>query len=220
MHKYADDVKDAGGSPGDPRRLELVRSLHALARTGLHFCRDEYDRERYEQIEAIAAELLAGGPGAAALLEEWRRESGYVTPKVEVRGAVFRPADGRVLLVRETSEGHWTLPGGWADVGDSPSAAVRREIEQEAGFRTRVTKLAALYDRNLHGHPASLHHSWKAFFLCATEGGEPRGSYETDAVGFFDPQALPPLSSGRCTPAQVLRMRQHWLDPGMATDFD
>ena len=204
------------------RRLELFRSLHALSRTGLHFCRDEYDRERYEQIERIAAELLAAGAGLAAgeLRHDWACETGYVTPKIEVRGAVFRAVDGKVLLVREAAEGLWTLPGGWADVNDSPSGAVRREIEQEAGFRTRVLKLAALYDRNAHGHTPSVFHSWKAFFVCEIEGGAARGSYETDAVEFFDPQALPPMSLGRCTAQQVLRMRQHWLEPDVPTDFD
>ncbi len=204
------------------RSLELFRSLQAMSRTGLHFCKDEYDRERYEAIERIAAELLATGTGANAgdLITEWSRDGGYVTPKVEVRGAVFRPEDGKVLLVRETLDGLWTLPGGWADVNDSPSGAVSREIEQEAGFRVRVIKLAALYDRNQHGHPPSMQHSWKAFFLCEVEGGEARGSYETDAVEFFDPDALPQMSIGRCTPQQVLRMRQHFLRPEIATDFD
>jgi ADP-ribose pyrophosphatase YjhB (NUDIX family) len=203
-------------------RLEHFRSLQALSRTGLHFCKDEYDRQRYEAIERIASELLAAGAGAdpAELRAEWSREGGYVTPKVEVRGAVFRPADGKVLLVRETADGLWTLPGGWADVNDSPSGAVRKEIEQESGFRVRVVKLAALYDRNAHGHTPSLHHSWKAFFLCEIEGGEARGSYETDGVEFFDPDDLPPMSIGRCTPQQIMRMRQHFLRPAIATDFD
>jgi ADP-ribose pyrophosphatase YjhB (NUDIX family) len=221
VHNYAELV-NSGGRVSHDRRLELCRSLQAYARTGLHFCRDEYDRERYEEIERIAAELLSidAGLDGAALQAAWAAESGYVTPKVEVRGAVFRPGDGHVLLVRETHDGLWTLPGGWADVNDSPSGAVRKEIEQESGFRVRVVRLAALYDRNLHGHPPSVHHSWKAFFLCEIEGGEARGSYETDAVGFFDPDALPPMSLGRSTPRQVQRMRQHWLEPGMATDFD
>lgn len=202
--------------------LEKLRSLQALSRTGLHFCKDQYDRDRYEAIERIAAELLAAGAGVSAdeLIAEWSRDGGYVTPKVEVRGAVFRPADGKVLLVRETADGLWTLPGGWADVNDSPSGAVRKEIEQEAGFRVRVTKLAALYDRNQHAHTLSMHHSWKAFFLCEIEGGEARGSYETDGVDFFDPEDLPPMSVGRCTPRQVLRMRQHFLRPEIPTDFD
>jgi ADP-ribose pyrophosphatase YjhB (NUDIX family) len=206
------------------RRLEMLRRLQALARTGLHFCKEEYDRERYAEIERIAAELLGAATQAdpAELLATWAREDGYVTPKAEVRGAVFRPDDGKVLLVRETADGLWTLPGGWADVNDSPAGAVVKEIEQEAGFRVRVTKLAALYDRNnpQHGHAPSAHHGWKAFFLCEIEGGEARGSYETDAVEFFDVNDLPPMSLGRCTPGQVRRMQQHWQRPEIPTDFD
>jgi ADP-ribose pyrophosphatase YjhB (NUDIX family) len=202
------------------RSLDLVRRLQALARTGLHFCGNEYDRERYEEIERISAQLL-GGPSpeaCAALLEQWRGETGYVTPKVEVRGAVFR--DGKVLLVRESADGRWTLPGGWADVNESPSQAIEKEIEQESGFRARAVKLAALYDRNLHGHGPALHHGWKAFFLCEITGGEARGSYETDAVGFFDPAGLPDMSLGRSTPRQVARMLEHWRDRALPADFD
>ena len=202
------------------RLPDLARRLHALARTGMHFCASEYDRERYAEIERIAAELLAGPEPAdrEALLALWASERGYVTPKVEVRGAVFR--EGRVLLVREAADGRWTLPGGWADVNESPSQAVEKEIEQESGFRARAVKLAALYDRSRHGHGPSLHHGWKAFFLCEVTGGAARGSYETDAVGFFDPAELPAMSLGRSTPAQVLRMQEHWRDRALATDFD
>ncbi len=194
------------------RTLDLVRRLHALARTGLHFCRDEYDRQRYVEIEQIAAELIAGESPADrdALLAIWGQESGYVTPKVEVRGAAFR--DGRILLVREAADGLWTLPGGWVDVNESPSQAIEKEIEQESGFRARAVKLAALWDRARHGHGPTLHHGWKAFFLCELIGGGARGSYETDAVDFFDPEDLPPMSLGRSTPRQVARMLEHWLD--------
>lgn len=200
--------------------LELARRLHALARTGLHFCANEYDRERYAEIEQIAAGLLAGpeSAGRDAVLQAWRHESGYVTPKVEVRGAAFR--DGRVLLVRESADGRWTLPGGWADVNETPAQAVEKEFEQESGFRARAVKLAALYDRRLHGHGPTLHHSWKVFFLCEISGGDARGSYETDAVGFFDPEALPGMSLGRSTPLQVARMLEHWRDRALPADFD
>jgi len=200
--------------------LDLILRLQALARTGLHFCGSEYDRQRYEDIERIAAELAAGGRPADrdALLALWRRETGYVTPKVEVRGATFR--DGRVLLVRETADGRWTLPGGWADVGESPTQSIEKEIEQEAGFRARAVKLAALYDRARHGHGETQFPGWKAFFLCEITGGEARGSYETDAVGFFAPDDLPPMSLGRSTPRQVARMLDHWRERGLPTDFD
>jgi ADP-ribose pyrophosphatase YjhB (NUDIX family) len=203
------------------RYTELVARLQALARTGLHFCQAEYDRDRYEQIERIAAELLAGPDpgGQAGLLELWARETGYVTPKMEVRGAVFDSVD-RVLLVRERADQLWTLPGGWADVHESPSQSVEKEIEQESGFVTHAVKLAALLDRSRHGHGPSPFHSWKAFFLCEVVGGQPRGSYETDAVDFFPLDRLPPMSLGRSTPEQVLQMHRHWTARGLPTEFD
>jgi ADP-ribose pyrophosphatase YjhB (NUDIX family) len=202
------------------RRLAAARRLHALARTGLNFCPGEYDRQRYEEIERIAAELLADGDAAdgSRLLALWSRDDGYITPKIEVRGAVFR--DGQVLLVRERVDGLWTLPGGWADVGETPSQAVTREIEQESGFRTRVVALAALWDRNLHGQAPGLFHSWKAAFLCEIIGGEPSGSYETDAASFFDVDRLPPMSLGRSTPTQVARLHTHWLQHPLPAEFD
>lgn len=204
----------------DRTLLDLVRRLHALARTGRHFCAGEYDRERYEEIERIAAELLAAGDAglAARLHALWAPEAGYVTPKVEVRGGVFDA--GRVLLVRERADGLWTLPGGWADVNESPSEAVQKEVEQETGLRSRAVKLAALYDRNRHGHPPYLFHSWKALFVCEATGGTLRTSYETDAVEFFDVARLPPMSLGRSTPGQVLRLFEHWRQPERATEFD
>lgn len=203
------------------RTLELVRRLQALARTGLHFCANEYDRERYEEVERIAAAILAGSDTGAPLeelLRLWQLERGYVTPKVEVRGAVFQGA--RVLLVRERADGLWTLPGGWADVNEAPAQAVEKEIEQESGLLARAVKLAALYDRSRHGHGPTLFHGWKAFFLCEVQGGELRGSYETDAVDYFDLDALPPMSLGRSTPRQVLRMAEHWRTRELPTDFD
>jgi ADP-ribose pyrophosphatase YjhB (NUDIX family) len=201
-------------------QLRIARRLQALARTGLHFCSSEFDRERYEQVEQLAMELLGVETKAdqERLRALWSREDGYVTPKIEVRGAVFR--DGRVLLVRERADGLWTLPGGWADVNESPSQAIEKEIEQESGFRTRAVKLAALYDRSRHGHGEFPFHAWKAFFLCEITGGEARGSYETEGVAFFESGALPPMSLGRSTPRQVLRMHAHWLDPSLPAEFD
>lgn len=200
--------------------LDRLRRLQALARTGLHYCANEYDRDRYEAIERLVAELLADGrpEGIAALAEAWRAERGYVTPKVEVRGAHF---DGdRVLLVRERLDGLWTLPGGWADIGESPSRAVEKEFEQEAGLRVRAFKLAGLLDPQHASVKPVLFHAWKALFLCEVLGGELRGSYETEAVEYFPVDALPPLSLGRSTPAQVRRLHEHWRHRDLPADFD
>jgi len=203
-----------------PTTLDLSRRLLALAQTGLHFCQEEYDRERYREVADIAASLLAleSGRSEQSIRDVWFVEDGYATPKIDVRGAVFR--DDRVLLVRERVDGRWTLPGGWADVNDSPSLAVEKEIEQESGFTARAVKLAAIYDRNRHNHPAYLFHVWKMFFICEITGGEARTSYETTGVEFFPLDALPELSTGRTTQAQILRAYEHHMNRGLATEFD
>lgn len=200
--------------------IDLARRLLALGQTGLHFTPQEYDRERYREVVDIATRLLQAESGTAAdrLRQTWFVEDGYATPKMDVRGAIFR--DERVLLVRETMDGKWTLPGGWADVNDSPSYAVEKEIEQESGFTARAVKLAALYDRNKHQHPPYLFHAWKAFFICEITGGAPRVSHETDGVEFFALDALPELSIGRSTAAQIRRMYEHHLDRERPTEFD
>lgn len=199
--------------------LKLARRLLALSQNGLHFTPLEYDRERYREIIDIALRLLQTESHATEVLRQaWFVEDGYATPKIDVRGAMFR--DDRVLLVRETQDGKWTLPGGWADVNDSPAYAVEKEIEQESGFTARAVKLAALYDRNKHEHPPYLFHAWKAFFICEILSGEPRMSNETDGVEFFALDALPELSTGRSTAAQIRRMHEHHLNRQWPTEFD
>jgi ADP-ribose pyrophosphatase YjhB (NUDIX family) len=112
------------------------------------------------------------------------------------------------------------MPGGWADVNDSPTQAVEKEIEQESGFVARAVKLAALYDRNKQGHPSHFHHVWKVFFICDILSGDARTSHETDGVEFFPLDALPELSTGRVTAAQIHRMYQHHLHRDWPTEFD
>ncbi len=203
-----------------PSNLDLARRLFALSQSGLHFTKEEYDRERYREIAEIGAQLLANESAQRPedLKRTWFVEDGYATPKIDVRAAIYR--DERVLLVRETIDGKWTMPGGWADVNDTPTHAVEKEIEQESGYTARAVKLAALYDRNQHEHPPYLFHAWKAFFICDITGGAPRFSNETDGVEFFPLDALPELSTGRTTAAQIQRMYRHHCDRTLPTEFD
>jgi ADP-ribose pyrophosphatase YjhB (NUDIX family) len=203
-----------------PTLLEQIRKLQAIAQNGLAFTRDPYDRERYLQLQDMVVQLLHEElqvPTAEAA-RFWEGETGYATPKVDVRGAVFDA--GRVLLVRERSDGRWTLPGGWVDINDAPSTAVAREILEESGYRARPVKLAAVLDKSRHPHPPHLHHIYKLMFLCELTGGEPASSTETDGVDFFPVAALPELSRGRILPAQIQRLYQHELDRSLPTDFD
>lgn len=205
--------------------LEWAQNLSAIAQNGLTYCRDPYDRERYEQIRKIAAEIVSGYSdlGMVQLKQLLSSERGYATPKIDVRGAIF--SENRILLVKERSDGLWTLPGGWADVNDSPAEAVEKEILEESGYEAKAVKIAAVYDRNKHGHPYHLYHTYKLFFLCEITGGK-AGTIckspllETDGVDFFTENNLPPLSVDRVTAAQIKRMFEHYRDPGLATDFD
>jgi ADP-ribose pyrophosphatase YjhB (NUDIX family) len=209
----------ASGDDPLERALAPLRELLALSQTGLFFAKDPFERERYARVRELVETLLRS-PGdlsfdpAVAL----GQDKGYITPKVDVRGAAF--LDGRVLMVRERSDGLWTLPGGWCDVNDSPSESVVKEIQQESGFEARVVKLAALLDRRKHPHPTQFHHVYKLYFLCELTGGEAQSSIETDGVGFFAEGELPPLSVNRITQGQIELMFRHERERDLPTTFD
>ena len=204
----------------EPSWLTIGRELRAIAQIGLAFSRDPYDRQRFVRTQELAAALIADGAGLAPepLLEAFARDLGYATPKLDVRAAVFR--EGRVLLVREISDGRWTLPGGWADVNESPGESAVREVREESGFEVRAVKLAAAYDYRKRNRPHHLDSIVKLFFICELEGGAARASIETSEAAFFARDALPPLSIGRSTAAQIERMFEHALQPHLPTDFD
>ncbi|MCY3832399.1 MAG: NUDIX hydrolase [Chloroflexi bacterium] len=200
-------------------QVEWAKRIAALAKTGLYYAQSHYDEERYQQLVDIAAEMLAqASTGDAARIKLMlSADDGYITPKVDVRGAVFR--DDKILLVREAVDGLWTLPGGWADVGDAPSEAVEREIREESGYEAKAVKLMALEDRKRR-HPPSLNEVYKLAFLCELMGGEARTSAETTAVAWFGEDELPPLSQGRVTAGQIRRWFKHWRQPDLPTEFD
>jgi ADP-ribose pyrophosphatase YjhB (NUDIX family) len=205
----------------DSRRLDWVTRLQALAQNGLTFAQDPYDVERYKAIREIAAEMLAAGSGLELPVVRGliSADSGYATPKVDVRGVVFR--GDKLLLVREKSDGAWTPPGGWADVCASPSENVVREVREESGFETRAVKILAVFDRSKHEHvPAFPFHVYKFFILCEIVGGQEAVSSETDGVGFFGESELPELSITRVTHAQIQRVFEHHKNPKLPTDFD
>ncbi len=200
--------------------LAWARKVQAIAQNGLAFTQDPFDRERYLQLQVLASEVLQAELGLpdTQIPDLWKDQQGYATPKVDVRGGIFR--NRQVLLVRERSDGRWTLPGGWVDVNDAPSEAVVREIFEESGYRARAVKLAALVDKNRHPHPPGLHHIYKLLFLCELTGGAPALSQETDGVDFFPLDALPELSTGRILASQIERLYRHQLEPALPTDFD
>jgi ADP-ribose pyrophosphatase YjhB (NUDIX family) len=205
-----------------PDWLRWGKELQAIAQIGLTYSSDShFDAERYARIREIAAEILSsgGGVGADVLLELFRKETGYATPKIDVRGVVF--LEGRILLVREIADGCWTLPGGWADVNQSPSESVVREVREESGYETRARKLLSVYDRDKQGHmPPFPFHVYKLFILCEVVGGRATTSAETSEVAFFAEDELPELSLSRVTPGEIRRAFEHGRNPEWPADLD
>ncbi|HEY6599693.1 MAG TPA: NUDIX hydrolase [Pseudomonadales bacterium] len=202
--------------------LDRARRLRAIAQIGQTYTRDQYDRERFDELAAMAHTMLADLTGAPleAIVGLYIPERGYATPKVDVRAGVFHE-DGRVLLVREASDGCWALPGGWADEQESPKLACEREVFEESGYRVRATKLAAIKDRSMHPYtPARLEHIYKLFFVCDLLGGAEASSIETTGAGFFPRDALPPLSLGRTLADDVQLLWSHRCDASIPTYFD
>jgi ADP-ribose pyrophosphatase YjhB (NUDIX family) len=200
-------------------RLERVRRLIALAQSGLHYATSVFDRERYEEIAAIAHQQLAemASMPASEVATLFASESGYANPKLDVRCAVFNEAD-QILLVREAADGCWSLPGGWADVGLSPTENAAKEAREESGHTVDIVRLLAVWDMNRHAHPPSPFHIWKLVFLGEiVEAGEISGP-ETDAVQFCDVANLPALSLGRILPEQIRRLAALRRNGGV--DFD
>ncbi|MFN7994447.1 MAG: NUDIX hydrolase [Bryobacteraceae bacterium] len=204
----------------EPKWLDWAQRLQAIAQTGLAYNPHLYDAERYEGVREIAAEMMAAASGEPIdrIRDLFSEQSGYATPKVDLRGVVFR--QNRILLVKEREDGAWTLPGGWADIGESPADGTVREVREESGYETRAVKLLAVLDRNRHGHPPIPFHAYKLFFLCELIGGRAAHSGETEGADWFAEDDLPPLSSTRVTAAQIHRFFEHSRNPHWPTDFD
>ncbi len=201
--------------------LESIQRIRAIAQTGLTYTTDPYDRERYSELHQLALNLLAQqlDESLERITGIYLPEKGYPTPKIDVRAGVFR--HGEVLLVRETSDGCWSLPGGWGDEHDSPKGCIEREVLEESGYRVDAVKLVSVKDRHLHPYtPRRLERIYKLFFLCELSGGEAQPGIETTEVAFFALDALPTLSLGRTLKADITLLDQHLRDIGLPTYFD
>jgi len=205
----------------EPIWLKWAKELQTIAQSGLTYCRNEFDIERYKQLQLIVAEIIAhqADEDLQKVTKLLMDEKGYSTPKVDVRGAVF--IDNKVLLVKEISDGGWTLPGGWADQNETPREAVEREVFEESGYKVEAYKLAAVMDRTVQGHsPYYPFHVYKIFFLCRITGGASKNSIETTGADFFPIDKLPPLSTARTKESQINILHKIFKNPDEQTYFE
>ena len=205
----------------EPAWLAWAKELQSLSQDGLFYNENIFDVQRFRRINEIAAEMMAANSGTDLefIKDLFNKEEGHATPKVDVRGVVFK--DNKILLVKEKSDGGWTLPGGWADPNETPSQTVEREVFEESGFKVKAERLLAFLDRTKQGHtPPHPFHVYKIFFLCRIKGGGKKLSIETDGVEFFDEDKIPKLSLARTLNSQISRMFYLYSNPGLPPDFD
>jgi ADP-ribose pyrophosphatase YjhB (NUDIX family) len=202
-----------------PKWLAWAREIFSLSQSGITYSGNEYDIQRYKRLQEITAEIIESQSGTAkeSALESFSMQAGYITPKIDVRGAVIH--EGRILLIQERADGRWAMPGGWADLGNAPASVAEREVWEESGFRVKAEKVVAVIDAN-RVEPMEFYHAYKIIFLCRLLDGEPRTSYETLAVDFFELNNLPPLSLYRTSESMLQEVFAHVKDPGRPTAFD
>lgn len=187
----------ANRRPNDHDLLRWSETLAGIARTGLGFSDNLYERERFEEVLKVAADIrVAAGLEleAEVLVEEWLRTvgrgvPGYVTPKVAV-GAVVGNDDGQILLIQRADSGVWLYPTGWADVGYSASEVAAKEVYEETGIEVEPTRLIAVLDGLRLGFTRVPLYS--VVFHCRAVGGVlQRHPLETRDAGWFSEHELP-----------------------------
>lgn len=206
----------------EPLWLTYGKRLQSIASTGLHFTGDRFDRERYEEIAAIANEMLSTLGDVpieriSDLVPDFAR--GYATPKVDVRGALVEGE--AILLVREQCDGLWTLPGGFADVGLSPARNIEKEMKEEAGLTVAARRLFGVRHKAGSDYEPDVRDFYKMFFLCdRTDSALPRPGIETIEARFFGIDDLPPLSRGRTIEADIFAAFAFAADTSKPAFFD
>lgn len=191
--------------------LKIAKRIQAIAQTGLRFTKDDFDRERFEELRDLSVDLIAQVSDAKIekIRELFTCETGFQTPKIDVRGVILD--QGRILLTKEKSDNKWSLPGGYADINYSPNAIVEKEVFEETGLRVAANRVLAVIDTNSHNFPPLEYHFYKIIILCDMLEGDLRGSNETISSAYFDFDNLPDLSEKRNT-YELLKLIQAQLE--------
>ena len=204
----------------DIKWIDYVKEIQAIAQAGLTYTDNGYELERYARLRELSVEMMSYYSNTEPMVVSnlFANEKGYQTPKVDVRAVVF--SENKILMVRETIDGRWSIPGGYADIGYSPGQVAVKEAYEESGYRVTPVKLLAVLDKQFHKHPASPHHLYKIFILCNIIGYEEIHSIETSDVGFFGENELPVLSTGRITEEQIQLLFEYNANPKKEAIFD
>ena len=202
-------------------QLEMIKRIKSLSDTGLIYAQNEYEKERYEELRSISLKLLGivSNKPFSALTDFFMPNKDYPTPKVDIRGLALNKAK-EVLLVKEKLDGKWSLPGGWGDIGFSPSEVIKKEIFEETGLNSRVLRLIAIYDKKCHPHPPQPFYVYKLVFLCEILPGKFNTSFDIEEARYFNIKSLPELSEDRILKSQIDQLYQKTVNGDQTVYFD
>ena len=198
---------------------QWAMELQSLAQAGLFYGHDDFDKERYQRVRDISAEMMSERTGLPLekVKDLFCSDNGYQTPKVDTRAAIFD--SGKILLVRER-DGRWSMPGGWCDYNLSPAENTIKEAKEEAGLDVVIERLAAVQDRDKHNEPPYAYKIVKIFYLCRVTGGSFVDNIETSDSRYFSVDELPPLAVEKCSEDQVKMCFEAERDKNWAVRFD
>ena len=200
--------------------IDFAIRIQSIAQAGLQYGKDKYDRERYEELRNIAAEMLSAKTDIPVekVRDLFCNETGYQTPKVDTRAAVF--IDDRILLAHENN-GTWSLPGGWCDVDQSVASNTEKEVLEETGFTVHAEKIIAIQDWRKHNVVNFAYGVMKVFVLCKYESGEFADNIETTEIGLFKRDEIPDnLAVEKTTKEQILMCFDSYEKKDAPTLFD
>lgn len=182
--------------------LQWAIELQSLAQAGLTYGKDVYDKERYERIREISAEIVSHKSDIPlrTVKDIFCNESGYQTPKLDTRASIFE--NGKILLVRENN-GKWSLPGGWCDVNVSVGENTVKEVKEESGLDVVADRIIAVQDRAKHNLPVYAYGVCKVFVQCSVIGGQFEQNIETTEYGYFEEDNLPELATEKNNEEQI-----------------
>lgn len=202
--------------------LNLIKKNIASCQMGLTYAHNPFDEERYTELIKINQKILSliSDNSLEDIYNFYVPTKEYITPKVEIRGFLLNEED-KILMVKEKFDiGKWSIPGGWADIGFSPSEVMKKEMKEETGLDVEVQKVLAIYDKRFHKHPKNLYYTYTIVFLCKRIGGDFSSTFEIEDVNYFDIDNLPSLSEVRILEEQIKKLYLLAKSEKNLVDFD
>jgi len=204
--------------------IDLSKRIKAIADIGLLYTSDDFDKERYHELKLIGEKLLSREldttpENVKSFFDEC---IDYPTPKVDVRVLVLNDEE-QILMVQEKNDEKWSLPGGWADIGKTPSEVAIGEVLEETGLKITCKCLSGVFDKRMHAHPPQPYYVYKMIFygeLISPDENVLKPAFDVLDVSWFDVGGLPSLSTDRILSSQIEVIYKNIMDQNFTTIFD